>query len=440
MYEIFIALNLELFGTVDSGANATVSQGSMGALDETGAYKYPNTDLSPEMKVYYDKTLLNEASAALVHDQFGQKRPIPKNGGKTIEFRKFQQLEKALTPISEGVTPKGNTIRVTAVTATCEQHGDFVSMTDVLQLTSIDPVLVETTKMLGSQAGRTSDTITRNVINSGMNVSFASKWDGTNETVVNTREELDKTAVLKVDTILQAVAKLRAQNAPTINGDYVAIIHPYVSYDLMRDPEWIDAHKYATPENIYKGEIGKIGGVRFVESSEAKIFAPAIAFDSTGKRYGSVTVKNAISSASASVVIDEVLPNAAGVEIPVVIGQSENNITAITTSGGVTTITLETPITASKGDKIVADGGASDDSAVFSTLVLGKDAYGVTEIEGGGLKTIVKQLGSAGSADPLDQRSSVGWKLIKTAEILLPQYIVRIESCSSKFSADAKEN
>lgn len=441
MYEIFITLNLELFGTVSSGANATVSEGSMGAIDkETGAYKNPNSDLSPEMKTYYDKTLLNEASAALVHDQFAQKRPIPKGNGKTIEFRKFQPLGKALTPISEGVTPEGNTLRVTALTATCEQYGDYVVTSDVLELTAIDPIMVETTKMLGRQAGRTLDTITRNVLNSGMNVTFASKWNGTTEIDVSTREELDKTAVLKVDTIMQAVTKLKAQDAPTINGDYVAIIHPYATYELMRDPEWIDAHKYATPENIYKGEIGKIAGVRFIESTESKIFAPAIAFDSTGKRYGSVTVKTAISSASASVVIDEVLPNAAGVEIPVVIGQTENTITAITTSGGVTTIILETPITASKGDKIVADGGASDGSAVCSTLVFGKDAYGVTEIEGGGLQTIVKQKGSAGTADPLDQRSSVGWKAIKTAEILLPQYIVRIESCSSKFSANAKEN
>ena len=43
-------------------------------------------DLSPEMKTFYDKALLYAAQAQLVHHQFGQKRPIPKGGGKTIEF------------------------------------------------------------------------------------------------------------------------------------------------------------------------------------------------------------------------------------------------------------------------------------------------------------------------------------------------------------------
>ena len=152
--------------------------------------------------------------------------------------------------------------------------------------------------------------------------------------------------------IQQVVAKLRGQNAPTINGKYVAIIHPYVAYDLMRDPEWIDAHKYTNPSNLYEGEIGEIAGVRFVQTTEAKVY----------------------------------------------------------------------------------DGG------VFATLFLGDGAYGVTEIAGGGLETIVKQKGSAGTADPLDQRSSVGWKAIKTAEILIPNYLVRVESKSATFSATTNAN
>ena len=85
-------------------------------------------------------------------------------------------------------------------------------------------------------------------------------------------------------------------------------------------------------------------------------------------------------------------------------------------------------------------GGAADGGAVFASLFMGQGAYGVTEVEGGGLETIVKQKGSAGTADPLDQRSSVGWKAIKTAEILLPQYLVRVESCSPRFSANAAAN
>lgn len=316
--------------------------------------------LSPEMKTFYDMTLIDVAGPELVHEQFGQKRPIPKNGGKTIEFRQFSPLEKALTPITEGVTPSGNSLTVTAKTATVSQYGDFITQSDVLELTSLDNTILEATKLLGRQAGLTLDTVVRNALQSGTNVTYCSKISTTGaETAVTSRANLDATAQLTVDTVMQVVAKLRAQNAPTINGKYVAIIHPYVAYDLMRDPEWTDAHKYTTSENLYEGEIGEIAGVRFVETSEAKIYS---------------------------------------------------------------------------GD------GCPSGLAVFATLFIADGAYGVTEVEGGGLQTIVKQKGSAGTADPLDQRSSVGWKGLKVAEILVDNYLVRVESCSKRFSATATSN
>mgnify|MGYP003289393554 CR=1 FL=1 len=309
--------------------------------------------LSAEMKTFYDMTLIDEAQANLVHDQFAQKRPIPKNGGKKIEFRKFASLPKALTPLTEGVTPDGKSLAVSTVTAEVAQYGDYITQSDVLELTALDNTILEATKLLGRQAGITLDTIVRNVLQSGTNVTYCPKVaaDGT-ETAVTSRTNLDNTCQLTVKVIQQVVAKLRGQNAPTIGGKYVAIIHPYVAYDLMRDPEWIDAHKYAKPDNLYEGEIGEIAGVRFVQTTEAKIY----------------------------------------------------------------------------------EGG------IFGTLIFGDGAYGVTEITGGGLQTIVKQKGSAGTADPLDQRSSVGWKAIKTAELLIPNYLVRVESKSATFSATAAEN
>lgn len=317
-------------------------------------------NLSAEMKTFYDMTLIDEASAALVHDQFGQKRPIPANSGKTIEFRKFAPLAKALTPLTEGVTPDGKTLDVSTITSTVSQYGDYITQSDVLELTALDNTILEATKLLGRQAGATLDTITRNVLQAGTNVTYCPKIgaDGA-ETAVTSRANLDATAQLTVKVLQQVVAKLRAQNAPTINGKYVAIVHPYVAYDLMRDPEWIDAHKYAQPTNLYEGEIGEIAGIRFVQTTEAKIYSGS---------------------------------------------------------------------------------GCPTGLGVFGTLVFGEGAYGVTEITGGGLQTIVKQKGSAGTADPLDQRSSIGWKAIKTAELLIPNYLVRVESCSAAFSSTATAN
>lgn len=314
--------NLQLFAEMNT--NLTTSSG-----------------LSDEMKTYYSDYLIDNAIPKLVHDQFGQKHPIPKNGGKTIEFRKYSPLPKLTTPITEGVTPNGQSLNMSTVEATVAQYGGFITLSDVLMLTAIDNNLVQATKLLGAQAGATLDTITREVLNGGTNVIFSGGKEA--------RTALDDTCLLTVDDIKKAVRLLKSQNAEQINGSWVGIIHPDVAYDLTNDPAWKDVKTYSDPSDIYEGEIGKIFGVRFVETTEAKIWANA---------------------------------------------------------------------------------GASN-RAVYSTLILGDNAYGVTEISGGGLEHIVKQLGSAGTGDPLNQRATAGWKATKVAERLVENYMVRIESAST---------
>lgn len=393
--------------------------------------------LSAEMKTFYDMALIDEAQANLVHDQFGQKRPIPANGGKIIEFRKFAPLAKATTPLTEGVTPDGKQLSVSTVSAAVSQYGDYITQSDMLELTALDNTILESAKLLGRQAGATLDTVVRNVMHSGTNVMYAEKSTASGTEEVKKREELDKSCKITVELIQRAVAKLRAQNAPPINGKYVGIIHPYVAYDLMRDSEWIDAHKYAQPENLYEGEIGEIAGVRFVQTTEAKIYCGAdLAADS---RTLSVNNASGYTGSVSAVKFDggTVEENAlAGRYILI------NGVRAKVTANTADTLTIEAADFGTVADNAViypGEGGA-DGLAVFGTLILGDGAYGVTEVTGGGLEIIVKQRGSSGAADPLDQRSSVGWKAIKTAEMLIENYLVRIESVSARFSESAKAN
>lgn len=393
--------------------------------------------LSAEMKTFYDMALIDEAQANLVHDQFGQKRPIPANGGKIIEFRKFAPLAKATTPLTEGVTPDGKQLSVSTVSAAVSQYGDYITQSDMLELTALDNTILESAKLLGRQAGATLDTVVRNVMHSGTNVMYAEKSTASGTEEVKKREALDKSCKITVELIQRAVAKLRAQNAPPINGKYVGIIHPYVAYDLMRDSEWIDAHKYAQPENLYEGEIGEIAGVRFVQTTEAKIYCGAdLAADS---RTLSVNNASGYTGSVSAVKFDggTVAENAlAGRYILL------NGVRAKVTANTADTLTIEAADFGIVADNAViypGEGGA-DGLAVFGTLILGDGAYGVTEVTGGGLEIIVKQRGSSGAADPLDQRSSVGWKAIKTAEMLIENYLVRIESVSARFSESAKAN
>ena len=425
------AIDLQLF------ASGEAVMGTDGYINASTGVKtaYGSGGLSPEMKTFYDKTLITLAGANLVHEQFGQKRPIPAGSGRTVEFRRFSSLPKALTPITEGVTPAGNKLTVTPVVATLEQYGDYIEQTDLLELTAIDNTIVETTKKLAEQAGKTIDTVVREVINAGTNVLYSQKLVNGEYTNVTTRANITADCKLTVRDVFRAAAELKAMNAPKIDGYYVAIIHPYVAYDLMQEAgdEWIDIAKYASPDTILTGEIGRLAGIRFVESSEAKIFAPRII--AAGKSRLKVRTSN--TTASASVVVNETLPAMSGVDIPIYVGGASNSITAITMNGALTTLTLAIPIKCSAGDIISGRGAGYDGSAVFSTVVLGADAFGVTDVENGGIEHIVKQKGYGN--DPLNQRSSIGWKALATAEILVDEYIVRIESGSS-YSAIAEAN
>lgn len=428
MNKEILTLNFFAAGDVINSTGGTLEKGTVTNSDA----------LSPEMKTFYDKTLVTLAGANLVHEQFGQKRPIPKNGGKTIEFRKFSKLPKAMKAITEGVTPSGNKLNVSSVSCTVDQYGDYIEQTDMLELTSVDNTIVEATKELAAQAGLTLDTVVRNELVGGTNVMYAPGLDDKDrEREITSRADVIADNKLRVKDVFRAAAELKAVNAPKINGSYVAIIHPYVSYDLMQDADsqWINIQRYASPENIFKGEIGMLGGVRFVESTEAKIYGPAVICDSLSR----LTSKESISSSTTSVTVNENLTaHTFTTPVPVYVGGKENTVTAVTVSGGVATLTLGTAVTSlDAGDVICGRGAGRDGSAVFCTLFLGENAYGVTDIEGGGLEHIVKQRGYGN--DPLNQRSSVGWKATKVAKRLLDEYIIRFESGSS-FSATAESN
>ncbi len=341
MDKSLLRLNLQLFATT--------------MTTETGS-------LSAEMKTFYEKRLLDQAEPLLVHNQFGDKYPIPANNGKKIEFRKYSALPKALTALTEGVTPAGNSLTVTTVEGTVKQYGDWIQLSDMLQMTAIDNNVVQATKLLSSQAGRTLDTVTREVLAGGTNVIYAPKVVDGAETEVLSRSTLTPECVLTPFVVMRAAATLEAMNTPKIDGSYVLIIHPYCRETLQESPGWVDVVKYKEGNNTFSGEIGKIGDVRVVTTSEAKV----------------------INDSTCPVVED------------------------------------------------------STYYSVFTSLLLGANAYGVTMLENGGLQHIVKQLGYG--EDPLNQRSSCGWKATSVAVRLCEEYMVRIESLSPVWSKKVKAN
>lgn len=394
-------------------------------------------DLSPEMKTYYDTMLIREAEAELVHNQFGQKKPIPKGKGKVIEFRKYSSLGKALTPISEGVTPSGQKLNVSSINATVSQYGGYVEISDMLILTAIDNNLQEATRLIATQAGKTLDTVTREVLNAGTNVLYAGGVSGRGALVGG-----DSTAAnnkyLTVLDVKKAVRNLEVANAKRINGYFVGIIHPDAAFDLTNDPDWKYPHQYKDTTALYAGEIGEVAGVRFVKTTEAKVFHAENLLGSTR----TLTVAADVSENATSFTYTGAATNTvAGREL--MFRGKLYKASTDSAAGTTHTVAIDTTATgyehalpaidvSDDTDIIVYPGEAGKNGRdVYSTLIIGQDAYGVTEVEGGGLEHIVKQLGSAGTADPLDQRATCGWKATAVAERLVEQYMVRIESAST---------
>lgn len=395
--------------------------------------------LSDENKTFWDRALIVLAGPELVHDQFAQQRDIPKGSGKTIEFRQFDPLPEITAPLTEGVTPGGQELSVRAATAAVSQYGGYVTTSDVLDMTALDPVVNEATRLIARQAGETLDTITRDVVNAGTNVIYARgvTSGSANASAPTSRSALGYTSAatnhnLSVSDVKLAVRTLKRQDAPRIRGDYVAIIHPDVAFDLMRDPEWLAPRQYCDPKDLYAGEIGKLYGVRFIENTRAKKFTADVL---AGGR-PTLTVKTAVTS-STTVPVKEKITAAEATALAgkkVYVGSASTEVTIASASAGdagSASLTLSAATSIAQDAVLYGQGAGALGVDVYSTLFLGDDAYGTTKVTGGGLQHIVKPLGSGGSSDPLNQRGTVGWKAFKTAKILVQQYMVRVESTAT---------
>ena len=387
--------------------------------------------LSAEMKTYYGMELLENAKPQLVHNQFAATKPLPVGGGKTVEWRKFGSFDKALTPLTEGVTPDGSGITVSYITKELSQYGDYTTVSDMLDLTAIDDVVLEITDRHGANMGLTLDTVTRNEIQQGNQVIYApqKKADGTSAEVLS-RYALDGTCKMTSELVAKAATQLKKMNAPTFDGKYVCIIHPSVAFDLRQDEAWIAAHQYAAATELFSGEIGELHGVRFVETTEAKIYRGG----DLAKDARVLTVSGAVSGGT------EVPFTGGTVEVDalagryVLIGGQRVRVASNTAAK----LVLEEAVTAADKAVIYPGEGGRDGCAVYGCLFLGKGAYGVVDLSEG-TEVIVKPRGSSGTADPLDQRSSVGWKGIHAAAILYDEYMVRVE-CGSSYSGEDKAN
>lgn len=315
------------------------------------------TQIPEEVGNFYDRVLLDKAVPAFVHNRFAQVRDLPRNAGTLdIKFRRYGLLTAQTVALSEGVTPSGKQLSITDINATVQQYGDYVTLTDVVQFSTIDPILTETADILGEQVGDTLDQLARDVMAATTTKQYASTATQTSEvtsTMKISRAEV-KEAVRtlqknKAKPVTSMINPSNGYNTVPLNRAYIGIVSPDTLYDLDDAAGWIPVEKYANKSDVMPDEVGSLAGVRFIMTQNAKV--------RTASGFGSIDV--------------------------------------------------------------------------HSTLIMGMNAVGQTRISGEALRNIVKPLGSGGTADPLDQRSTSGWKLTYVATLLNDTWILDLQHAVS---------
>jgi len=297
------------------------------------------TQVDPGVQVLYDRVLLKRSQPFLIHEKAAQTRNMSKKSGNTIKFRRFASLTPATTPLTEGVTPPGQRASKTDLTAAVKQYGDFLHVSDWVDLTVEDSTLTEISEILGEQMGKSRDVLCRDIL-----CACASAID-----VSGTLSDLQVKTAIKtlVNNDAQFVTSLvragTGQGTVPVSPAYWVMSHTELIDDWQGCASWIPLRKYAKPDEADSAEWGSIEQARVLLSSQ----------------------------------------------------------------------------------------GYKDSSAFpYKIPVVGKNAYGVTEIEGGAAKNIVKPFGSGGTEDPLNQRATSGWKMTYVARILNDNFMLILDNVS----------
>ena len=438
-----LKLHLQMFAEAGSLVNTTGTNLVNAGTGATTAYG--TTDLTPGMKTYYETMMLDNARDNLVYTQLGDNEPLPAHKGKVVEWRKWNTLPDADT-LTEGVIPEGKKFGQTSQNVTVASQGLYVAISDDLDTFHVDPVALGATEEVGASLGRSLEKMVRAALQLNGNVLYADALNtsaGGNHAYVSSpasRTALSAAAAtlcaLSPDMIAQAVTLLQKANAPYYdNAEYLGVLHPSVWYDLRRNPEWIDVHKYEASREIFNGEVGELHGVRFLKST----MAPVIKGTPMSAGAHTLTVKTAISASATEIEVKEVL-TAADINAlksqKVRIGTTEYTLDSTGGTAGVAgaaKIKLASAITSLAANlTIYFSDNAIDGAAVYQTYIFGKDAFKVIKPDGRSIEMIIHDRKS-GVGGPLNQFGTIGGRFTSAAKVVYPERMLCIES-TSKYS------
>ncbi len=239
------------------------------------------TEIPAEVNNFYNKLLLDRATPSLLHNRFADIKDLPRKAGTSVvKFRRYGVLAAATTPLTEGVTPAGKQLSTTELTATVLQYGDYITVPDLVDMTSYDPVLTSVAEdILGDQIGLTLDVLCRDIVAAGTTVQYAST--ATDRATIGAAMKLNRAEIKEAvrtlrgnnaKPIMRQVDPSTGYNTSPIGRSFVGIVSEDSLYDLEDATGWKAVENYSSKKNVMEDEVGAVGNVRFIMTTNAKTF------------------------------------------------------------------------------------------------------------------------------------------------------------------------
>ena len=212
-------------------------------------------------------------------------------GTNTLRYARYADLAVSTTVLTEGTAPTDDALTISSEFFTAAQYGATVAVSDLANLDSPHDLISIAAERVAYKAVRSMDHLVRDeIFGSALTSSVFGATGATTLTQNTANSAVAAAGVLSGAFVKQMVARLKGSNVPQFaDGTYRCIIHPAQEYDLVSDTSvngWIESRKYVDNTNLLTGEIGMFAGVRFIVSSDAKVYATAGA--SSGNVYNAL--------------------------------------------------------------------------------------------------------------------------------------------------------
>jgi len=305
--------------------------------------------LPPAVRDYYDRLLLMTAYPQLIHAKFAQKRVLPEKEGDTIVFRRYARLSTVPVPLVDGVSPPGAALSATDIKARVDFYGNFVTITNQVELTVEDRVLNESARLLAQNLGQTVDEVTRDVLASTASTVSCSNGSNGNTPTELTKADIDAAVFVLLgndaEMISEVVVGRDAFGTVPVRPAFWGYMDTALLDDLEAVSNFANSSQYPNQQSVLDSEWGTTGNVRWLYSSVGSVSAAS--------------------------------------------------------------------------------------PAVYDNFIVGKESYAVVHLGSESGEFYVEPLGSAGSADPLHQRGTVGWQHPFVSRILNDSFLLNLQATHS---------